>query len=85
MISRVEAKELRDYYDSLIKKLTAAKIALVEGGVKSYTIDDRSLTRFDLDKLGSEIEDAVNKRARYEAIMNGRKPRKAVGVVPRDF
>lgn len=85
MITKNEAKELQAYYDTLVKKLMAAKLALVDGGVKSYTIDDRSLTRFDLDKLSSEIEDAINKRAMYEAILNGRKPRKAVGVVPRDF
>lgn len=85
MITKNEAKELHAYYDTLVKKLMAAKLALVDGGVKSYTIDDRSLTRFDLDKLSSEIEDAINKRAMYEAILNGRKPRKSVGVVPRDF
>ncbi len=85
MISKGEAKELYEYYDKLIKKLMEAKLALVDGGVKSYTIDDRSLTRFDLDKLSSEIEDAINKRATYAALMNGKSPRKAVGVVPRDI
>ena len=85
MITKAEATELHAYYDQLVKKLMAAKIALVEGGVQSYTIDDRSLTRFDLGKLESEIETAVNKRAQYAAIMNGKGARKAVGVVPRDF
>lgn len=85
MITKAEAKELHSYYDQLIKKLMAAKIALVDGGVQSYTIDDRSLTRFDLAKLTSEIEDAVNKRAKYASIMEGRSVRKAVGVVPRDI
>lgn len=85
MITKAEATELHGYYDQLVKKLMAAKIALVEGGVQSYTIDDRSLTRFDLGKLESEIETAVNKRAQYAAIMNGKAARKAVGVVPRDF
>lgn len=85
MITRNEAKALYEYYNHLIEKLTTAKLALLDGGVKSYTIDDRSLTRFDLDKLSSELEDAVRKRAIYEAIMNGRSPRKAVGIVPRDF
>lgn len=74
-----------EYYDKLVEKLVNAKLALVEGGVKSYTIDDRSLTRFDIDKLGMEIDDAVRKRSEYEALMNGRKTRKAVAVVPRDF
>lgn len=85
MISREQAKAMYEYYGKLIEKLTAAKLALVDGGVKSYTIDDRSLTKFDIDKLGSEIEDAVRKRSEYEAIMNGKRPRKAVAVIPRDF
>lgn len=74
-----------EYYDRLIGKLMDAKMALLDGGVKSYTIDDRSLTRFDLDKLTAEIDQAVIKRAEYEALMNGRSPRKAVAVVPRDY
>lgn len=85
MISREEARALYEHYDKLVEKLVDAKLALVEGGVKSYTIDDRSLTRFDIDKLGMEIDDAVRKRSEYEALMNGRKTRKAVAVVPRDF
>jgi hypothetical protein len=85
MISKATAKAMYDYYTKLIEKLTDAKLKLLDGGVKSYTIDDRSLTRFDLDKLTAEIDDAVRKQAEYDAILNGRSPRKAVGVVPRDF
>ncbi len=85
MITKTEAKALYDYYDKLITKLTKAKLALVEGGVKSYTIDGRSLTRFDLDTLSREIEDAVRNRAKYAAIMNGKRARKAFGVIPRDY
>lgn len=85
MVSRTEAKIMYDYYTTLVDKLVTAKLALVEGGVKSYTIDDRSLTKFDIDKLGMEIEDAIKKRSEYEAILNGRATRKAVAVVPRDF
>lgn len=85
MMSKNEAKVLYEYYDKLIDKLTEAKLKLVDGGVKSYTIDDRSLTRFDMDKISAELDEAVNKRAMYKAIMNGKSPRKAVGVIPRDF
>ncbi len=85
MMSKNEAKALYEYYDKLIDKLTEAKLKLVDGGVKSYTIDDRSLTRFDMDKISAELDDAVNKRAMYKVIMNGKSPRKAVGVIPRDF
>ena len=85
MISKATAKAMYDYYTKLIEKLTDAKLKLLDGGVKSYTIDDRSLTRSDLDKLTAEIDDAVRKQAEYDAILNGHSPRKAVGVVPRDF
>lgn len=77
-------QKMYEHYKAQIDKLMAAQDALIEGGVKSYTIDDRSLTRFDIDKLASEIEDAVKKCEEYEALLNGRSPRKAVGVVPRD-
>ena len=85
MKSKNEAQAFNEYNDKQITKLTEAKMALVKGGVKSYTVDDRSLTRFDIDKLSKEIDEAVNKRAEYAAIMNGKKPRRAVGVIPRDF
>lgn len=85
MISRTQAKALYEYYCKLIEKLTEAKLKLLDGGVKSYTIDGRSLTRFDIDTLTAEIDKAVRKQAEYEAIMNGRSPRKSVGIVPRDF
>ena len=85
MVSKATAKAMYDYYTKLIDKLTDAKLKLLDGGVKSYTIDDRSLTRFDLDALTKEIGDAVRKQAEYDAILNGRSPRKAFGIVPRDF
>lgn len=84
-MTRQQARVLYDYYDRLVTKLTEAKLALIDGGVKSYTIDDRSLTRFDVDMLGREIDDAIRKRDEYAAIMNGRAVRKSVGIVPRDF
>lgn len=84
-MTKNEAKALYEYYSKLIDKLTAAKLALVEGGVKSYTIDNRSLTRFDIDTLSSEIDDAIRKRDEYRTIMNGARARKAFGIIPRDF
>lgn len=84
-MTKSEAKTLFEYYDKLVTKLMDAKLALVSGGVKSYTIDNRSLTRFDLDSLGVEIEDAVKKRDMYRSVMNGGKPRKAFAILPRDF
>ena len=83
MITRDEAQIMLNYYNTLVEKLIAAKTALIEGGVKSYTIDNRSLTKFDLGTLSGEIEEAVRKRAEYRAILDGKRPRKAFGIVPR--
>lgn len=80
-----EAKLLCEHYTTLIDKLMAARIALIDGGVQSYTIDGRSLTKFDIDKLSKEIDDAVKKRDEYRALANGARPRKAFGIIPRDF
>ena len=66
-------------------QLTAAYTALVDGRVKSYTIDDRQLTRFDLGTLKDEIEEAEQKIDELTALLNGRRPRKAFGVIPRDW
>lgn len=84
-MTRAEARVMVEYYSALIDKLMAAKLALVDGGVKSYSIDDRTLTRFDLDTLGRELDDAIKKKAEYEAIAEGKKARKAVGCIPRDW
>lgn len=84
-MTREEAKVMYEYYSALVDKLMKAKLALVDGGVKSYTIDDRSLTRFDIDKLTDELDDAIRKRDEYAAIMNGGTSRRAVGFIPRDW
>lgn len=84
-MTRAQAKVMYEYYSALVDKLMAAKLALVDGGVKSYTIDDRSLTRFDIDKLTDELDDAIRKRDEYAAIMNGGTSRRAVGFIPRDW
>lgn len=84
-MTKEEARIMWKYYDELIGKLTSAKIALLEGGAQSYTIGDRSLTRFDLSKLSGEIDDAIKKRDEYEAIMNGRGIRSMIGIIPTDM
>lgn len=80
-MTKQDAKIMVDYYSALIAELTRAKLTLLQGGVKSYTVGDRSLTRFDLQQLGKELDDAVKKKAEYEAILNGKSARKAFGVI----
>ena len=84
-MTRVQAEKLYNHFDKMVEKLTLAQEALISGGVKSYTIDDRSLTRFDLDRISAELDTAIRKREEYKAIMCGRSPRKAVGLIPRDI
>ena len=62
-----------------------AYTALISGGVKSYQIDDRSLTRFDIPSLRKAIDEAEEKVDEYEAMLEGLKPRKAFAVLPRDW
>lgn len=84
-MTREDARQYYEYYSRLVDKLMAAKLALVDGGVKSYTIDDRSLTRFDIDKLTAELDDAIRKKEEYAALLNGGHSRRAVGCIPRDW
>jgi len=53
--------------------------------VQRYRIDDRSLTKFDLPKLLEEIRRAEEIIDSLEALLEGKKPRKAFGVIPRDW
>lgn len=82
MADMTDVKIRLNFWRSAYEKLTAAYTALVDGRVKSYTIDDRQLTRFDLGTLKDEIEEAEQKIDELTALLNGRRPRKAVGVIP---
>lgn len=74
-----EVRARLTFWKSALEKLQAAYLALVDGRVKSYTIDDRQLTRFDLPSLKDEITEAEKKVDRLTALLNGRRPRKAFG------
>lgn len=80
-----EIKARITFRTKALDKLYEAYLALVEGGVKSYTIDDRTLTRFDIGTLKDEI-DAIEKELEdLNALLGGKRPRKAFGIVPRDW
>ncbi len=84
-MTKTQAKEMYEYYDKLVKSLTEAKIKLLDGGVKSYTLGNRTLTMFDIDNLSKDIDDAIKKRDEYAALMNGKSPRRVYGVIPMDW
>ena len=85
MADMTDLKIRLKFWRSAYEKLTAAYSALVDGRVKSYTIDDRQLTRLDLPSLKDEIEEAEQKIDELTALLNGRRPRKAFGIIPRDW
>ncbi|MGN1370199.1 MAG: hypothetical protein ACI4WX_15115 [Aristaeellaceae bacterium] len=84
-MDRATIQERLTYWRGILGKLMDAYVALVDGGVKSYQIDDRSLTRFDIPSLRKAIDEAEKKVDEYEALLDGHRPRKAFGIVPRDW
>lgn len=84
MISKETARKMYNYYTERIDQLIQAQTALTKGGVKSYTIGDRQITKFDLSRLSQEIDDAVEKQSYYDNLLHGRATRNMVGIVPTD-
>lgn len=85
MASTTEIKARLAFWQTALEKMRTAYLALVDGGIKSYSIDDRQLTRLDLPDLQKRIEDAERKVDELTALASGRKSRKAFGVTPRDW
>lgn len=85
MASKTELRARLAFWKAALEKMQAAYLALVDGGVKSYTIDDRQLTRFDIPDLLKEIEAAEKKVDELTALLHGRSARKAFGIIPRDW
>lgn len=74
------------FREQTLEKLYTAYESLISGGVKSYTIDDRQLTRLDLPSLAEEIRELEKEIDELESqIANAGSARKAVGVIPRDW
>lgn len=78
-------KKRLEFRQIALDELYAAYTALAKGQVQSYAIGSRSLTKFDLTKLMEEIKELEKEIDILESQTLGRKPRKAIGVIPRDF
>ena len=85
MANNVETRARLAFWQKALEKMREAYIALVDGGVKSYTINDRQLTRFDIPDLLQQIKEAERAVDELTALLEGRRPRKAFGIVPRDW
>ena len=80
-----ELRARREFRQAALEELRTAYLALLKGGVKSYMIDDRQLTRFDLPELKKEIEELEAEIDALDALLNGTRPRKVFGVLPMDW
>lgn len=85
MADKTIIRERLTYWEGVYEKLQTAYLALVEGGVKSYTIEDRSVTKFDAPNLLKEMEQIEQKIDELTAALEGKRPRKAFGIIPRDW
>ena len=85
MVDKTELQERYDFHIAAAKELRKAYIALVNGGVQSYTIGSRSLSKFDLQKITAEIKDHEKQADSLAAQLRGGGRRKAVGIVPQDW
>ena len=74
-----------DFHKAAKSKLQEAYLAIAEGGVQSYAIGSRSLTKHDLGKIREEIAGHDKAIGELSAALRGKSRRKAVGIVPRDW
>lgn len=85
MADTVELRARLEFRQRALTRLREAYIELIDGGVKSYMIDDRQLTKFDLPEVKNEIEALESEIDELEAALANARPRKAFGVIPRDW
>lgn len=83
-------EQIKRKLDSINKRLEyyyeKEQALLTNDGVQSYTIGNRSVTRYQYSSnIREQIEQLENQRDELENLLNGRRPRKAVGIVPRDW
>lgn len=84
-MTRADAQEKLTFHRSAVSKLREAYLALADGGVQSYTIGSRSLTKFDLAKISEEIADHEKAISEMESVLSGGSRRRAVGALIRDW
>lgn len=85
MTSKTVIEKRLAFREQSLEHLYDAYLALVEGKVKSYQIDDRTLTRLDLSALAEEIRTTESEVDELEALLSGKHARKAYAVIPRDW
>ena len=77
MTDKAELQARLEFWKSALSELRSAYLALIGGGVQSYTID--------IPSLKNEIAEAEKKVDELSALLKGQRPRKAFGIIPRDW
>ena len=86
MATRVEIQKRLAFRKEALALLYDAYRQLSSGGVKSYMIDDRQLTRYDLPDLMEQIKALEAEIDDLEGQLDGGlRARRAFGVVPLDL
>lgn len=80
-------KEIETTQRRLDAYLEREAVMLSPEGVQQYTIGSRNLTRYTLalSDVQKMIEQLRKRLVELEAELKGQRPRKAVGIVPRDW
>lgn len=78
--------KMRTHYQDLLDKLLDAQVQLAaSGGVKSYTIGDRQLTRYDLGDIDKRIQKCLEKINECDRLLSGKSLRQKGIVIPTDL
>lgn len=84
MATRKEIQMRLAFRKETLALLYDAYKKLSSGGVKSYMIDDRTLTRYNLPDIWDQIKALEDEIDELEGELNGRRKRRAFGILPLD-
>lgn len=84
MASKEVLKKRLEYKQKSLENLYKAYDELSDGTVQSYTIGSRSLTYRDLSSIENQIKKLESEVDSLTAQIEGKKRRKAFGVIPID-
>lgn len=85
MTSKTVIRERIEFKRQALEQARKAYTALLSGGVKSYAVGSRNMTKLDLPQLEKTISTLEKEIDGLEEQLRGGRARKAMAVVPRDW